>query len=250
MEHRVPLSKESSSQPREAYDVIYLNPGVLPFYISVLISDFVLHKCVADIVLRHNVMPLQVMRRLGLECTGPCKDLLAFDSRTVETIGYIKDLSVTYDQDPKVSMLINVIVADIPEAYGILLGRYWSTKVKKGRYFMEGTNFTFPHKGLEVAIRREPKYREQVVLASYNTKHVSFQDRSMGMYTMLSKEDAHVPPSELEEMVSSMDFVGAKSKHGSGAGVLLYDSKEKTIPFSFWLELSNNNNMDKCETLF
>jgi hypothetical protein len=43
MKHRLPLSKESSSQPREAYDVIDLDHGVPPFYISVLIFDFVLH---------------------------------------------------------------------------------------------------------------------------------------------------------------------------------------------------------------
>jgi hypothetical protein len=55
-------------------------------------------------------------------------------------------------------MLINMIVADIPEAYGMLLGREWYTKVKKGCYFMEGNHFTFPHKGVEVVIRREPKY--------------------------------------------------------------------------------------------
>jgi hypothetical protein len=57
-ELRLPLSKESTSQPREAYDVIDLDPGVPPFYISVLIFDFVLHKCVADTIARYNVMHL------------------------------------------------------------------------------------------------------------------------------------------------------------------------------------------------
>jgi hypothetical protein len=160
------------------------------------------------------------MRRLGLECTGPCKYLLSLDSRTIETIGYIKDLSITFNQAPDVSMLIDVIVADIPEAYGMILGREWSSKVKQGCYFMEGTHFTFPHKGVEVVIRREPKYREQVVPASYNTKHVSFQDTGMGTYIVLSEEDVHIPPPELEEVMWSMDFDGAKSKHGSGVGVL------------------------------
>jgi hypothetical protein len=79
------------------------------------------------------------------------------DSRTIETIGYIKDLSIAYDQALEVIMLINIIIVDIPEAYGMLLGRKWSTKVEKGRYFMEGTHFTFPHKGVEVVIRMEPK---------------------------------------------------------------------------------------------
>jgi hypothetical protein len=63
-------------------------------------------------------------------------------------------------------MLINVIIVDIPKAYGMILGREWSTKVKKGCYFMEGTDFTFLHKGVKFVIRREPKYREQVVPAS------------------------------------------------------------------------------------
>jgi hypothetical protein len=118
----------------------------------------VLHNCVTDTGVRHNVIPLRVMRRLAIECTRPCKDLLDLDSRTLETIGYIKDLSITYDQAPNVSMLINMIVVDILEAYGMILWREWSTKVRKGRYFMEGNHFTFPHKGVEVVLRREPKY--------------------------------------------------------------------------------------------
>jgi ribonuclease HI len=78
---------------------------------------------------------------------------------------------------------------------------------------------------------------------------VSFQDTGMGTYTVLSKEYSHVPPSELEEMVWSMDFDGAKSKNGSGAGVLLCDSKENAIPFSFRLEFPNTNNMTEYEAL-
>jgi hypothetical protein len=93
-------------------------------------------------------MPLQVMRSLGIECTSPCKDILALDSKTVETIGYIKDLSIAFHQALDLNMLINIIVPDIHEAYGIILGREWSSKVKWGCYFMEGTHFTFPHKGV------------------------------------------------------------------------------------------------------
>ena len=114
---------------------------------------------------------------------------------------------------------------------------------------MEGTHFTFPHKGVEVVIRREPKYREQVVPANYNSKHVSFKDTWISMYIVLYEEDAHVPPSELEEMVWSMNFDGAKSKNGSGVGVLLCDSKRNMIPFFFRLEFPNTNNMVEYEAL-
>jgi hypothetical protein len=123
IEQRVHLSKDSSHQLKEAYDVIDIDPGFPPFYVSIMISDFFLHNCVVHTGERHNFMPLRVMRRLGLECTGPCKDLLDLDSRTVETIGYIKDLSIVFSQALDVSIIINVIIADIPKAYGMLLGR-------------------------------------------------------------------------------------------------------------------------------
>jgi ribonuclease HI len=71
----------------------------------------------------------------------------------------------------------------------------------------------------------------------------------MGTYTVLSEEDAHAPPSELVEMLWSMDFDDAKSKHGSGAGVLLCDPKGKAIPFSFRLKFPNTNNMVEYEAL-
>jgi hypothetical protein len=41
--------------------------------------------------------------------------------------------------------------------YKLIEGRRQSsTKVKKCRYFIEGTDFTFPHKGVEITIMGEP----------------------------------------------------------------------------------------------
>ena len=56
---------------------------------------------------------------------------------------------------------------------------------------------------------------------------MSIQDIGMGTYTVLSEEDAQVPPFELEEMVWSMDFDGAKSKHRFGAGILYVIPRER-----------------------
>jgi ribonuclease HI len=50
-------------------------------------------------------------------------------------------------------------------------------------------------------------------------------------------------------MMQSIDFNGAKSKHRSGAGVLLCDPKGKVIPLTFLLEFPNTNNMDEYEGL-
>jgi len=56
-------------------------------------------------------MHFLVMRRTGIECIGPCKYLLALESRIVEIMVYMKGLSIYFNQTPNVSMLIHVSVA-------------------------------------------------------------------------------------------------------------------------------------------
>jgi hypothetical protein len=57
------------------------------------------------------------MRRLGLECIGPYKYLLALHSRTIEMIGYIKNLSIYFNKPPNVSMIIHMVIENILEAF-------------------------------------------------------------------------------------------------------------------------------------
>jgi hypothetical protein len=65
----------------------------------------------------HNLMPKAVMEKLGLEVTRPYKDLHSFDSSKVRCIGLIKDLCITLVQIPAKSMVMDVVVADIPMKY-------------------------------------------------------------------------------------------------------------------------------------
>jgi len=77
----------------------------------------------------HNVMPKAIMEKLGLEITRPYGDLYSFDSRKVKCIGMIKDLVVNLAQIPAKSILMDVVVADIPPKYGMLLSRSWGAKL-------------------------------------------------------------------------------------------------------------------------
>ncbi len=40
-----------------------------PFYISLLIHDFLLHNCIFDSGASHNLMPLSVIKQLNLQVT-------------------------------------------------------------------------------------------------------------------------------------------------------------------------------------
>jgi len=104
--------------------------GVLPFYVSLHVHDKILHNAMFDSGASHNLMPKSVMERLNLDITRPYKDLYSFDSIQVKCLGLIKDLCVSLVQYPNKKILMDVVVADIPPKYGMLLSRSWGAKLQ------------------------------------------------------------------------------------------------------------------------
>jgi hypothetical protein len=96
-----------------------------PFYISLNVHDKILHNCLLDSGASHNLMPKAVMDELGLEVTKPYQDLFSFDSRKVRCLGLIKDMVINPTQLPMRSIVMDVVVADIPPKFGLLLSRSW-----------------------------------------------------------------------------------------------------------------------------
>lgn len=78
----------------------------------------------------HNLMPKIVMEKLGLEITRPYKDLYSFDSIKVRCLGLIKDLCVTLAQILAKSLVMDIVVGDIPPKSGMLLSRSWGSKLQ------------------------------------------------------------------------------------------------------------------------
>ena len=103
---------------------------VPPFYISLRLHDFVLHNAMFDFGASHNLMPKAIMEKLGLDITRKYHDLYSFDSSRVRCIGLIKDLVVSLDEIPAKNVLMDVVVADIPPRFGMLLSRSWGANLK------------------------------------------------------------------------------------------------------------------------
>jgi hypothetical protein len=78
----------------------------------------------------HNLMTKIIMENLGLQITIPYQDLYSFDSRKFKCLGMIKDLVVNLAQIPVKSILMDVVVANVPAKYGMLLSRYWGAKLR------------------------------------------------------------------------------------------------------------------------
>jgi hypothetical protein len=94
------------------------------------------------------------MENLGLDITRPYKDLFSFDSRKVKCLGLIKYLVVTLTQIPSKSVVMDVVVVDIPPKFGMLLSRSWETKLK-GTLQMDMSYATIPVFGKQRRLYRE-----------------------------------------------------------------------------------------------
>eukprot|EP00253_Pinus_taeda_P036066 PITA_36066 len=93
------------------------------FYVSLTIHDKILQNYLLDTGASHNLMPKAVMDKLGLDITKPYHDLFSFDSRKVKCLGLIKDLAITLPQLPMKSMMMDIVVADVPPKFGMLLSK-------------------------------------------------------------------------------------------------------------------------------
>ena len=102
---------------------------VAPFYITLTMHDHLLHNCMLYFGGSHNLMPKVIMEKLGLEIIRPYQDLYSFDSRKVKCLGMIKDLVVNIAQIPVKSILMDVVVDDVPAKYAMLLSRSWGAKL-------------------------------------------------------------------------------------------------------------------------
>ena len=88
-----------------------------------------LHNAMFDLGVSHNLMPKIIMECLGLDITRPYKDFYSFDSRQVKCLGLIKDLVVSLHQIPEKNLIMDVVMADVPPKFGMLLSRSWASKL-------------------------------------------------------------------------------------------------------------------------
>jgi len=70
-------------------------------------------------------MPKAIMDELGLDITKSYHDLFSFDSRKVKCLGLIKHLAITLSRMPMKSMMMDIVVADVPPKFCMFLSRGW-----------------------------------------------------------------------------------------------------------------------------
>jgi len=232
------------------------------FYITLIVHDHLLHNCMLDSSASHNLMPKLIMDKLGLEITRPYQDLYYFDSRKVKCLGMIKDLVVNLAQIIVKSILMDVVVFDVPTKYDMLLSRSWGAKLG-GSVQLDMTYATLPIFGGQFT----RLYRETRLTYTVSDPHnpnnypVSVADQDLGNFilsiddnfeTCTENENEKIKTPEenvnIRERMWKMYFDGASSWEGSRVGVLFVaPNDEYYIPFSYRLQFDIYYTNNVCE---
>jgi ribonuclease HI len=128
------------------------NPFVPPFLLTFEVFNRNLHNCLVDSGASSNVMPLSICKKLNAVPLKSDKHVIQLDITQVKVIGELKDVMIRMATHPKFVQVIDIIVVDIPEAYGLLLSRDWSEKLN-GYFSMDWAHLWFPLKGHTNMIR-------------------------------------------------------------------------------------------------
>jgi ribonuclease HI len=266
---------EPSSHPTDSVNLQDEKPTVIlgplvedrddsspPFYTSLNIHDKVLHNFLMDSGASHNIMPKIVMDELGLEVTKTYHDLYSFDSRKVKCLGVIKDLVVSLFQLPMKSVVMDIVVVDVPPKFGMLLSRSWIKRLG-GTLQMDLSYATIPVFGGEHRrLYREAQLAYIISDEANPINHPIFSvDTDLGT-SILQLSDVPQPPIEIRKQpitfckepppktsVWKMFFDGASSKESVGAGVVFISPTQETISLSCKLEFETTNNMAEYEAL-
>jgi hypothetical protein len=91
-------------------------------------------------------MPLSICKKLNATPTIRDTHIIQLDRTEVKVIGKLKDVMIRIASNPKFHQVIDIIIIDILEAYGMLLSRDWSEKLH-GYFSMDWSHLWLPLKG-------------------------------------------------------------------------------------------------------
>ncbi len=187
-----------------------------PFFISLVMIDLLLHNCMLDPGASTNIMPLKIMNQLGLEINRPYGNVCGIDSsKAIKACGLIKDLKVTLASHTDISILMDVVVIDVPDAWRMLLSRGWAVKFE-GNLQMDLSYATIPTKDNTFVIlhnEQEKKYHVEDPRDPMNEQ--TYEEKEFGCYLIsLVNEEVNVVE-ENEQMLMSFDEDHSKPGFGS-----------------------------------
>ena len=147
---------------------------------------------------------------------------------------------------------MDVLVIDVPDAWGMLLSRKWAATMG-GTLQMDLTYATFPSsENSFVKLYREKERKLHVEDTNEPLNEIVYHMSDIGNYSICSIFLAPVKENFKEEKIDEvwkMHFDGAHSRSGKGEGNVLTSPSKQSYYFAFRLEFEVTNNVAEYEAL-
>ena len=129
----------------------------LPLLFTFEIFNHNVHNCLVYFGASSNVMHLSICKNINGQPTPSPSQIVQLDRFVVKVIGVMKDALIRLFADPRLCQSIDIMVVDIPEAYGLILSRDWSTKLN-GYFATDWFHIWLPYQNSQnqIKILREP----------------------------------------------------------------------------------------------
>ena len=76
-----------------------------------------------------NIFHLSVCQKINAEVKPSDLKIIQLDQTNVKVIGELKNVLIRLSSNPNVHQVIDIIVVDIPEVYGLFFSRDWSEQL-------------------------------------------------------------------------------------------------------------------------
>ena len=95
----------------------------------------------------------------------------------------MKNVLIRLSADERVFQFIDIMVVDIPEAYGLILSRDWSAKLE-GYFATNWSHSWFPYNNHQnwIKVMREPNMKHNVTQLEGENELVNFSHSVLGNY--------------------------------------------------------------------
>jgi hypothetical protein len=223
-----------------------------PFFLSLLVNNKVLHNCMLDSGASSNVMTKKVMEQLNLRISRPYHNICAMDGKMIKVHGLIKSLQVHLAVFPDIMVEMDIVVIDVPDAWGMLLSRK-TTADLGGNLQMDLTYATIPTPdGNTFKLNRELERRYHVEDPRNPRNELKYREDDLGNYVILSNSIVPLEEEIKDDRVDEiwyMNFDGAFSRSGKGAGIVIQSPNGQEFKFAYRLEFDATNNVAEYEAL-
>jgi hypothetical protein len=224
-----------------------------------------------------NVMPLSVCQKINAEVQPSDLKIIQLDRTNVKVIGELKNVLIRLSSNPKVHQIIDIIIVDIPEVYGLFLSRDWSEQLH-GYFATDWSHLWLPENGQpnKIRINRERYLKHTMTDLNdpnepFVTSTNSFETQGMNTFfgNFMTEISSITDPGQQSEVTAytqtpslsntpstandaqiwSLYFDGSKSREGAGVGCVLIDPTGNKTFIACRLEFECTNNTVEYEAL-